>query len=78
MNVPPQPVYEISDADKKRVKTISDAWKAYNGELDKPLEKMPGQPDDNVMTNRMMAIVDRGVDFLFGKELEIRDRKSVV
>lgn len=71
MNVPPQPTYEMTDADKERVKCIAKAWKAYNGDLEKPLEKMPGQPDDNVMTNRMAAIVDRGVDFLFGKELEI-------
>lgn len=71
MNVPVQPAYEITEADKARVKAIEAAWKAYNGDLTKPLEKMPGQPDDNVMTNRCQAIVDRGVDFLFGKELEI-------
>ena|SRR5260221_295850 len=66
-----QPVYEISDDDRKRVKRIELAWKAYNGELDAPLTKMPGQPDDNVLSNRCQPIVDRGVDFLFGKEIEI-------
>lgn len=66
-----QPEYEITDQDKKRVQKIQDAWKAYCGELDPPLQKMPGQPDDNVLTNRMMALVDQGVNFLFGKELEI-------
>lgn len=69
--VPNQPQYTITDKDKARVKRIQDAWKAYEGELDKPLEKMPGQPDDNVLSNRMQAVVDRGVDFLFGKELEL-------
>lgn len=67
----PQPQYEITDADLKRQKTIADAWKAYCGELDPPLQKMPGTPDDNVLSNRMQAVVDRGTDFLFGKEVEI-------
>lgn len=66
-----QPQYTITQDDKKRQKLIADAWKAYNGDLDPPLTKMPGQPDDNVLSNRMQQIVDRGVDFLFGKELEI-------
>lgn len=66
-----QPKYVITEADKKRIKLIANAWKAYNGELDPPLEPMPGEPDDNVMTNRMAPVVNAGVDFLFGKELEI-------
>jgi len=66
-----QPRYVITDADRQRQKQIEQAWKAYHGEFEKPLQPMPGAPDDNVMTNRCQAIVDRGVDFLFGKELEI-------
>ncbi len=66
-----QPRYQMTDADRKRVKRIADAWQAYCGDLDKPLQTLPGQPDDNVLTNRMQAVVDRGVDFLFGKEIEI-------
>jgi len=66
-----QPQYEITEKDKKRAKSIAFAWKAYEGELDPPLEKMPGHPDDNVLSNRMQPVVDRGVEFLFGKELEI-------
>ncbi len=65
------PQYVISDDDKERQKGIELAWQAYNGLLDKPLEKMPGEADDNVLSNRCQQIVDRGVDFLFGKELEI-------
>lgn len=65
------PVYEITDADKARVQAIADAWTAYYGQLKKPLQTLAGQPDDNVLTNRMQQIVDRGVDFLFGKELQI-------
>src|SRR5258708_938913 len=32
---------------------------------------MDREPDDNVMSNRCQPIVDRGVDFLFGEEIEI-------
>jgi hypothetical protein len=71
INLPQQPQYEITEEDKKRVKKINMAWRAYNGDLDEPLQKMPGAPNDNVMTNRLQAVVDRGIDFLFGKELEI-------
>jgi len=66
-----QPVYEITEEDKKRQQRIAEAWKAYNGELKPPLEKMPGQPDDNVNSNRCQPIVDAGVSFLFGKEVEL-------
>ena len=69
--VPGQPQYIITDEDRKRQHLIADAWKAYNGMLDKPLERMPGQPDDNVMSNRCQPIVDKGIDFLFGKEVDI-------
>lgn len=66
-----QPQYTITPADKKRIQTIADAWKAYEGCLAPPLQKMPDGTDPNVLTNRMQAVVDRGLDFLFGKELEI-------
>lgn len=66
-----QPRYELTDEDKKRQKCIARAWQAYDGELDAPLQRMQGQADDNVLTNRMQAVVDRGVDFLFGKEIDI-------
>jgi len=71
-----QPTYEITDADKARQKKIAEAWKAYNDELEKPLVPMPGEADDNVMSNRCAPIVDRGVDFLFGKELEISTEEN--
>ncbi len=65
------PVYEITEQDKKRLQAIASAWQAYDGLLDPPLQKMPDGTDPNVMSNRMGPIVDRGIDFLFGKELEI-------
>ena len=66
-----QPQYTITPDDKKRIDQISDAWKAYEGCLAPPLQNMPDGTNPNVMTNRMQAVVDRGLDFLFGKELEI-------
>jgi hypothetical protein len=67
-----QPQYEITDEDRKRIKRIQAAWKAYEGDLEKPLIPMENEADDNVLTNEMAGIVDRMGDFLFGKELEIK------
>lgn len=67
-----QPQYEIADADRKRIKRIQEAWKAYEGDLEKPLIPMENEADDNVLTNEMAGIVDRMGDFLFGKEIEIK------
>jgi len=66
-----QPVYTVTAADKARQERIAFAWKAYEGRLDRPLVPLPGDPDDNVLSNRCQQIVDRGIDFLFGKEIEI-------
>lgn len=71
-----QPVYDITEQDKKRQQLIENAWKAYRGELDPPLQKMPDQPDDNVMSNRVKPAVRSGNGFLFGKELEISVEKT--
>lgn len=71
-----EPQYEITDADKKRQQIIAAAWKAYHGELDPPLQKMPDEPDDNVMTNRCKPVVRRGMSFLFGDELGINLEKT--
>jgi hypothetical protein len=65
-----QPQYLITDADRDRIKKINEAWKAYDGELPKPL-KIDNDLDNNVMSNRCEPIVNTGVSFLFGKEVEI-------
>ncbi len=69
--MPQQPSYVVSETDKARIAAIAAAWEAYNGLLPPPLKKMPDGTDPNVMSNRCQPIVDRGVDFLFGKEVEI-------
>lgn len=57
--------------DEHRKQQMQLAWKAYRGELPRPLKIKNGEPDDNVLTNRCSPIVDKGVAFLFGKTLDI-------
>ena len=71
-----QPVYEITEEDKKRQQRIAEAWKAYDGGMAKPLDKMPGEADDNVIYNGIAPVVNTIDDFLFGKELEISVEKK--
>jgi hypothetical protein len=66
-----QPTYEISQADTERQDRIAKAWLAYDDKFLLPLKQMPGQTDDNVITNRIKPVVERIDDFLFGKELSI-------
>src|SRR5579863_2239191 len=57
--------------DVQRRHRIHAAWKAYRGELPKPLKVKDNQPDDNILSNRCAPIVDKGVSFLFGKVVKI-------
>lgn len=66
-----QPTYEITQEDRDRQKRIALAWQAYNGELPPPLKPMEDGTDDNVPNNPCETVVNRGVDFLFGKEIDI-------
>lgn len=60
-------MYEPTSDDIKRRQAISRAWKAYRGEFKKPLAVKDNAPDDNVLTNRCVGIVDTGVDWLSSK-----------
>ncbi len=71
-----QPTYEITKADRKRQERIAYAWQAYNGELEPPLKPMDDGTDDNVPANPCETAVNRSVDFLFGKELDIAVEKG--
>jgi len=61
----------VSQAEQNRKQQMGDAWKAYQGEFQKPLKVAANQPDDNVLSNRCSPIVDKGVSFLFGPVLKI-------
>jgi len=42
------------------------AWKAYHGDMPKPLKVAAGQPDDNVIVAKARTIVDASVAMMFG------------
>ena len=73
LQAPPStlPQYEINDEDRKRAKRIENAWKAYEGDFKKPFDKMPDEPDMNIISNRVVEFVNASNDFLFAKELQI-------
>lgn len=66
-----QPQYELTDDDRARAKRIKAAWDAYEDEFEKHFQKMPNEPDMNVISNRVIEIVNASNDFLFAKELQI-------
>lgn len=58
-----------ADLDRKRL--MREAWKAYRGEFAKPLKVEEGKPDDNVLANFCVSIVDKGASWLFGQPVKI-------
>lgn len=69
--IPVQPVYEMTDADRKRIEEAIAAQKAYDGEFPKPLLVLPDKPDNNVIIPLVQAVVDTCRDFLLGGEVGI-------
>src|SRR5258708_250186 len=69
----------VPQADLDRKEQMAKAWKAYRGEFLPPLKVAANQPDDNVISNRCGPIVNKGVSFLFGQnvQLECADQKFV-
>ena len=71
---PAQPattMYEPTPQDAKRRDAIRRAWAAYRGEFKKPLATPENAPDDNVITNRCVGVVDTGVDWLSSKPFTV-------
>lgn len=56
-------------AEVEHAAAISRRWRAYHGQHPKPLRVRPGQPDDNVIVNYARIVVDKGVSFLFGRDV---------
>jgi len=54
---------------RERLQRYKRGWEYYNGDHARPLQVREGQPDDNVIVNLARMIVDKGVAFLFGKEV---------
>jgi hypothetical protein len=59
----------LMQEDTSRIEKFKKAWRVYFGDHDKPLKVKQGKPDDNVRLNYARVIVDKGVTFLFGKEV---------
>lgn len=62
----------MANEEQERLKRYKRAWQYYMGEHPRPLKVKPGQTDDNVILNLSRIIVDKGVAFLFGKEVEFQ------
>ena len=58
--------------DTARTQAMVEAWQAYRGQLPDPLKVPRNQVNDNVKTNRIAPMVDKGVSWLFGKPVTIR------
>jgi hypothetical protein len=56
--------------EQSRVEIIRKRWEAYYGKLSPVLKVKAGQIDDNVKLNYARMIVDKGVSFLFGQDVE--------
>jgi len=71
----PNPIYSslldlLGRDEQSRVDIMRRRWEAYYGKLPPALKVKPGQTDDNVRLNYARMIVDKGVSFLFGQNVE--------
>lgn len=64
-------------AHKERRELFKKYWKYYRGNHKAPLKVTPGQPDDNVTLNWSKKIVNQGVSFLFGKDVQFSTDDNV-
>jgi len=60
----------LIDEERQRLDRYAKFWDYYNGKHKKPLKVKPGEADDNVIVNLSKLIVDKGVSFLFGKDVQ--------
>lgn len=56
--------------ERARLERYGQAWNAYFGTFPQALKVRPGGADDNVAVNYVRLIVDKGVAFLFGQEVQ--------
>ena len=55
--------------EQDRLEKFRRNWEIYNGKGQKPLKVVPGAADDNLRMNFARMFVDKGVAFLFGKDV---------
>lgn len=61
----------VADQELRRPQEIQERWRYYQGDFDPTLKVEAGDPDDNVRVNLTGTIVDAGIDFLFGEDLQL-------
>ena len=61
---------DASREDEQRLADINRRWEAYYGKIAKPLKVKPGQVDDNLRLNFAGGVVNEGVAFLFGQDID--------
>lgn len=72
MNPAEESILQQIDTDELTRRTnMERAWSAYIRGPDKKLKIKSGETDDNVVVNYARMIVDKGVAFLFGKDLRL-------
>src|SRR5258706_9972508 len=67
--------YQTPEDDRRRA-TMEAAWDAYDGKFKKPLAVVPGETDDNVISNRCAPIVDTGLQYLVGESVTIEVERA--
>ncbi len=55
--------------EQSRIEVVRKRWEAYYGKMKPALKVREGQVDDNVRINYARMIVDKGISFLFGKDV---------
>lgn len=61
----------IAREEQARLQSYKLAWEYYEGRQPRSLKVKPQQPDDNVILNLYAYVIDKGVSFLFGKDLRM-------
>jgi hypothetical protein len=78
----PNPIYSslldlLGRDEQSRIDIIRRRWEAYYGKLPPALKVKPGHMDDNVRLNYARMIVDKGVSFLFGQDVDFEIDETV-
>lgn len=62
----------MAEEEQARLRRYAAAWDAYYGRYQDPLVVKQGDPNDNVVINYTGVIVDKGVSFLFGEDMQFK------
>ncbi len=63
---------QIAKEEQARLARYKQAWQYYHGQHEPSLAVKVNQANDNLVVNLYKYIIDKGVSFLFGKEIEFQ------